>query len=305
MASWLPFLSGRWAKNKNNPFQLDEGVSAGDPGALAAQLDRWDDLSLTLLIPSSLKSMNALHSFWTHEGDLLLGIKGVNGAAPLAAYDLSHIAEPFLPLTSAEAIQELVLPSITQLLNCVAESASNKDILSIEGDSGVKAREMTELASFIPVNPPELEAILKSAGPAESTRLGIKSITALRGLLDFASAVSQSEELGSDKVAEIWEVRLQALWLAAKGLTSTQKPRNPVPMDENIDDRYMDLMGSFLVAPENYSDQGEGDPGPAFPQDLRGDRKSPRRISRNKNRPSNATVDFESDVAFPSPKIGG
>ena len=305
MASWLPFLSGRWAKNKSNAFQLDGGVAAGDIGTLTATLDRWDDLSLTLLIPSSSKSMTALHSFWTHEGDLLLGIKGVNGAAPLVAYDLSHLSEPFLPLTSAEAIQELVLPSITQFLNCVAESASAKDILGIEGDSGVKAREMTELTSFVPVNPPELEAILKMAGPVESTRLGIKSITALRGIMELASTTFQSGQAGEDQVAEIWEARLQALWLAAKGLTSNPKTRNPVPMDEAIDDRYMDLMGSFLVAPENYSDQGEGDPGPEFPQDLRGPRKSPRKIRSNKNNPANAPVDAEVYTESPSHKPEG
>ena len=137
--------------------------------------------------------MTTFHFFWTHKSYLLLGIKGVNGVAPLVAYNLSHLAEPLLLLTSADMIKEMELPLITQFLNCVADSSSAKNILGLKGNSGIKAIKATGLALFIIISLPKLETIMKVAGPAESTRLGIKSITMLKGLMEFASLVSQAK----------------------------------------------------------------------------------------------------------------
>ena len=303
MASWLPFLASRWAENKANHFLTDGLVRANEPETLVAWVDRYDGRPTAILIPSSSKSMVAFHSFWTHENDMLVGIKGVNGAAPLTAYDLSQLAESLLPETSAEAIKELELPSMAQFLNCALNATPTKELLNLAGDSGVKAQAATKASAFVTVEPFELQAILGMADPPESARTGIKSITALQGLMSFASDALEAEEVSPAEAVAIWEGRLQLLWIVAKGLAPSVRAKSQAPNDEVTDDRYLDLMGSFSLAPDKYPESENENPGLGIPTGRNAEASHARRSARNKSRVADEDEAFESVNPRQAPPI--
>ena len=164
MAPWLNLLMAHWTNRCLTHDSIDNIARIlEEPESLPGWVEKNQVAPLALMIPGAHRSLAPFHSMWVFEGELVLGVKGVQGSSPLVAYDAASLGKNLLPSASGSFIRNTELPSIKQFVNANPDQGAAKELLNIIGKSGEKAAKFVQAPAFVALSPAELEHVTKSA----------------------------------------------------------------------------------------------------------------------------------------------